>query len=434
MFLKTFFKNTTLLLTIWSLVFSGLFPLSSLSVAKAQSAPAKTFWQYQCIDTMKYSRDTARAWQGKDAQLQQLVQQQLGAIKNLGANCVAIDTPYDPEFWPFMKVWVDQARADNLVVWFRGNMSGWEGWFNYPLLTSGAQQNQGVTNFITSNPDMFQNGDMFTPAPEAENGILGNPFSSPQAADNLRNFLESSYANCVAAFAEIGKNVRCGLDSANGDVAKDIYTKDMIAKTGNVVVVDDYVATADKLATDIENLHKEFGVPVMLGEFGAPIPDIHGNLTDDQQADLINQMMSKLYQDKDIMFGVNYWVISGGSTALLNDDGSSKPVVSVMQNYYQPVTVSGTVSDNLGDKLAAIPISSVNGQKLGVTDENGAFSLLFPANIPVKLFVGGGDNSTVAQSLTPTSGKNLTLNFMIQPSHPGLVYVVREFIKKIFDK
>jgi len=275
---------------------------------------------------------------------------------------------------------------------------------------------------------------MFTPAPEAENGILGNPFSSPQAADNLRNFLESSYANCVAAFAEIGKNVRCGLDSANGDVAKDIYTKDMIAKTGNVVVVDDYVATADKLATDIENLHKEFGVPVMLGEFGAPIPDIHGNLTDDQQADLINQMMSKLYQDKDIMFGVNYWVISGGSTALLNDDGSSKPVVSVMQNYYQPVTVSGTVSDNLGDKLAAIPISSVNGQKLGVTDENGAFSLLFPANIPVKLFVGGGDNSTVAQSLTPTSGKNLTLNFMIQPSHPGLVYVVREFIKKIFDK
>src|SRR5579864_6688450 len=62
-------------------------------------------WQIESIDTMKYSRDAARQGLNNPVYTAQ-VKQQVAAIAKTGATYVAIDTPYDAEFLPVLKVWV----------------------------------------------------------------------------------------------------------------------------------------------------------------------------------------------------------------------------------------------------------------------------------------------------------------------------------------
>lgn len=87
-------------------------------------------WPVRSIDTMKTSRDKARA-ELNNPDFDTQIEKELTLIKEIGANYVAIDTPYDKEFLPFLKRWISLARKMGLKVWFRGNWSNWEGWFEY---------------------------------------------------------------------------------------------------------------------------------------------------------------------------------------------------------------------------------------------------------------------------------------------------------------
>src|SRR3989344_1555536 len=91
------------------------------------------WWPLQSVDTVKYSRDLARL-KSNDETFKRVIDSQVVNIARTGATHVAIGTPYDPEFVPFLKEWVKVARKHKLKVWFRGNFSGWEGWFNYPKI------------------------------------------------------------------------------------------------------------------------------------------------------------------------------------------------------------------------------------------------------------------------------------------------------------
>ena len=79
---------------------------------------------------MKTSRDNAHRWKD-DPKLYEYIDKELSAIVEMGANCVALDTPYNDEFLPYLKQWVTAARKKKLMIWYRGNFSEWEGWFNY---------------------------------------------------------------------------------------------------------------------------------------------------------------------------------------------------------------------------------------------------------------------------------------------------------------
>src|SRR3972149_11347222 len=92
------------------------------------------FFQVQSIDTMKYSRDVARE-KLKDFSYDKEIETQVKNIAETGASHVAIATPYDDEFLPFLRRWVKAAREKGLNVWFRGNFSGWENWFDYEKFT-----------------------------------------------------------------------------------------------------------------------------------------------------------------------------------------------------------------------------------------------------------------------------------------------------------
>src|SRR3989344_7391314 len=112
------------------------------------------FWKVQSIDTMKYSRDLSRE-KLEDKSFDSIIDDTMKKISATGATHVSIGTPYDSEFLPILKRWVDSARKNGLKVWFRGNWSGWEGWFGYPKISR--DEHIALTeNFILNNPNLFK--------------------------------------------------------------------------------------------------------------------------------------------------------------------------------------------------------------------------------------------------------------------------------------
>src|SRR3989344_9177099 len=81
--------------------------------------PQNRFFEVQSIDTMKYSRDTAGEMLTKPS-FDDVIDQQVKNIAGTGATHVAIGTPYDNQFIPFLARWVKVARRYKLKVWFRG--------------------------------------------------------------------------------------------------------------------------------------------------------------------------------------------------------------------------------------------------------------------------------------------------------------------------
>jgi len=288
-------------------------------------------WQIESIDTMKYSRDQARTGLNNPTYTNE-VNKQVAAIAATGANYIAIDTPYDDEFAPILKLWVHAARVNGLHVWFRGNWAGWEGWFNYPSINEATHISK-TQQFILENKNLFQNGDIFTACPECENGLKLNP-GDPQQVASFRQFLISENSVEKKAFASIDKNVAVNYISMNADVARAVMDKQTTQELGGIVVIDHYVQTPEQLANDVADIAQQTGGKVVLGEFGAPIPDLQGTMTEKQQKDWIEDALQLLSVDKNLI-GVNYWVNEGGSTALWRLDGTPKPAVSVITSFYK---------------------------------------------------------------------------------------------------
>ncbi len=341
-----------------------------LGTAKPTNA---TFWNYQCIDTMKSSRDMARSMMGSTGAQNQITTQ-IVAIKNLGANCVAIDTPYDSEFLPILTLWVTTARQYNLHIWFRGNFSSWEGWFDYPTNMTTLQNLQDTKSFILRNPQLFQDGDIFTEAPEAENG---GPFLNKESSSiaPYRQFLIDEYQNENDAFSQIHKSIVTNWFSMSGGWAKAVLDKPTIDAIGDNVTIDHYVKSPSEMCDYISYFNNTFHSKVTLGEFGAPIPDINGDMTDAQQADFVSKLFTCLYHDKNDISGINYWDIMYGSTALLSDNGAAKPVDQVIKNYYLPYVVNGKVNNVLGEGIANATVTSQDGLNSTQTNQNGDFEL-----------------------------------------------------------
>lgn len=294
------------------------------------SPPPANHWQIDSIDTMKNSRDLALQDLSDPGYVND-VQRQMADIAATGANYVAIDTPYDPQFLPVLQTWVHAARTHGLHVWFRGNFSGWEGWFNYSRITE--EQHLAMTKkFILSNPGLFQNGDIFTSCPECENGANLQTGDEAQVIA-YRAFLIQEYAVTKDAFAQIHKNVASNFFSMNADVARAVMDRQTTEALDGIVVIDHYVLTPQELASDTEQISQQSGGSIVLGEFGAPIPDLQGSMTQAQQAQWLSQSLQLLSEDPTLI-GVNYWDNLGGSTALWNPDGSPRKAVAVLKKYY----------------------------------------------------------------------------------------------------
>ena len=403
-----------LLIILLSLIF--LYPFS------AQAKDRATWWRIQSIDTMKYSRDIARE-KLKDSSFDSVIDRQVKDIASTGATHVAVGTPYDEEFVPFLSRWVIVARKYKLNVWFRGKLSGWEKWFGYSRLTP-EDHTQGITQFIQNHSDLFVDGDVFSSCPECENGGMGDPRHQADLSDH-REFLITEYTSVTTAFSKIKKQVLV-LNSSNGDVAKLVMDPPTTAKLGGIVGIDHYVSTPEKLASDVSKLAKSSQGQIFLGEFGVPIPDIHGRLTPNQQVLWLDKALKLLTESP--VLGINYWTSVGGSTQLWTDAGKANPAVATLTSYYFPKTVTGTVVNSIGEPLSGAQVST--SLKLIITDPRGQFQLPILSDSQDTLTISASGYKTKEYK----SYSNNQINKIIMDKEKeGILYRLKYLIFKIFS-
>lgn len=414
-------KNLIKLLTLTAIVIIAGVLLTKKPEAEIDTP--RTWWQVQSIDTMKYSRDLAGQYKGSDG-LDETIRTQVRAIAETGATHVSIGTPYDPEFLPFLVKWVAAARESGLKVWFRGNWSGWEGWFGHSKITPG-EHIEKTKAFIEGNPGLFENGDIFTACPECENGALGDPRRTGGKAEYVRFLLEEGEV-VRTSFERIGKEVITNFNSMNLDVAKLIMDRDTTEKLGGVVTVDHYIRSPERLAFDIEEIAERSGGLVVLGEFGAPIPDIHGVMSEAEQAEWLRNALALISQSRELI-GINYWVSVGGSTAIWNGDGSPKTAVSVIKSYYNPEILEGRVRSRIGIPIKGVIITL--GTKTAVTDPGGNFAIPYVPSSPEKLKISAQGYQELEVEL---SDEKAVLDVVLTSEKPGILEKFLNIIKNIF--
>lgn len=291
----------------------------------------KRQWLIKSVDTMKFSRDVA-AEKNNDESFDATIEEQIKSIVSTGATHVTVDTPYDEQFYPFLLRWVTIARRHRLNIWFRGNFSAWQGWFGYPKNLSQTEHIEQTRNFIINHSEIFLNGDIFSPCPECENGGPGDPRDT-KLVDEYRQFLINERIAALEEFNKIEKKVMV-IDSMNYDVANLIMDKDTASAMGGIVVIDHYVKTAEQLKNDIATLSRKTNAKIVLGEFGVPIPDIHGRLNEQEQAKWIDDALDLISRQPELI-GLNYWVSHGGSTSIFNSKNIQKPAARILEIYFK---------------------------------------------------------------------------------------------------
>lgn len=368
-------KNIFLTSIIFSFFATPVFAVTGENIQKYPK-----YWNFQSIDTMKVSRDEARL-KLSDRTFDSQINDQMSQIFKTGATHVVVATPYDEEFWPYIARWVKIARKNNLNIWFRGNMSGWEKWFDYPQITK-EQHIELTLKFIKNNKALFENNDYFSSCPECENGNGGDSLVYQDITAH-REFLIEEYNAIKAEFKKIGKDVKSNMFSMNYDIALKVMDPITTAKLDGIVVIDHYVASPDKLADDIVALANYSKGKIILGEWGAPIPDIHGTMDEEEQNNFIDKALGRLiYVDQ--LIGLNYWTNIGGTTSLWSDAGEAKIAVKTLTDYYKPKNLILKIKSDLGLNVKNVRVDLLGKIYLG--NNSGEVTLPSPAKyVAVKI-------------------------------------------------
>ena len=361
------------------------------------------------VDTMKFSKDIAREKEN-DLAFDAVIEQHVAHISSLNVTHVAIATPFDKEFVPYLRRWVKVARKYKLKVWYRGNLSGWEGWFNYEKITP-ATRIILLTDFIKNNEDLFEDGDIFTSCVECENGALGFPVGSQIPA--FREFTINEYNAVKKSFRDIGKDVQANYNSMNGELAKHLMDKNTTAEMDGIVAIDHYVHSQEKLVNDINYLESNSGGRIVLGEVGAPIPDIHGDMTELEQRDWLAKLFVKL--DKlDNLDGINYWLSYGGSTPLWDPNGKERLAAEVVRNAFGGNTLRAKLVDRKGVIITDAEVISLGETYL--VDTNGVFSLPYLYEGQTLEISAKGYPKKTQITLNGKPGTQISLDFEIENS------------------
>jgi len=406
-------------------VFLGLSFFSPKQEIISQEQPSY-LWQVRSVDTMKTSRDKARV-RLHDLKFDTEIEKELQAVKNLGANYVAIDTPYDEEFLPYLKRWVQLARKTELKVWFRGNWSNWEGWFDYPKNLAPERHQAKTAEFIETHPDLFEDEDIFDPCPECENAGF---WKQPDDNTKYNEFIRNQRVVLKNSFSKIKKRVYTNDFSIIGGRAKEVLDKKTLDALDNLVTIDHYIKNPSSMTQYIDYFSRNFHTKVLVGEFGAPIPDINGPMDENQQTLFIDEVLQQLYKNKADVLGINYYVLTEGTTKLLNDDGTQRQAVEVIKNYFIPGVIKGAVINTLGDKLKNIPVRTSDGLNITTTDRQGDYTIVIPAST-VDIVIGGNKYKTKEQNLVITRGGEITRNAVLEPEKIGFVYRFKLIIKDL---
>ena len=390
-------------------------------------APTTTgnLFSVQSIDTMKSSRDMSRQMLNNPNAFKPMVDKQMARIADAGATHVAIATPYDTEFLPVLRLWVASARSHHLSVWFRGNFSGWEGWFNYPKIDR-TTHTQLLVIFLDDNTELFQSGDVFSPCPECENGGPGDPRQTGDVA-GYNAFLREEKTIADNEFALQDKHIAV-YPSMNADIARQIITPATVRAFGGTILIDHYVHTPEQFAGDIKAIPEQLKANVGLGEFGAPIPDLNGWMTQTEQANYIDSLFKAMYLERAHIPVVNYWTLSGGSTALLNDDGTPRAAYFTVQNYFKAFNLQGVIYDSLGESMGGVRVN-VNGTNYA-TVSDGTYQIFVPRQHKEVTVQADGYDPVTLHMPTNATATLVKQDVHLKPINPDWWYRTRAYLYK----
>lgn len=396
------------------------FALSEESVAVPHDG---CVWEICSIDTMKTSRDRARE-ELYDPGFDKEIEREVKAIKEVGANYIAIDTPYDEEFRPYLRRWVDIARENDLKIWFRGNWSSWEGWFDYPKNMTPSEHIAKTREFILSNPELFENGDIFDACPECENS---GHWPQPAKNSEYLSFLRDQSESLDSAFDEIDRDVESDIASVIGGRAKEVIDQKTVDVLDGTVSIDHYFRYPENISDYISFFNNTYGAQTVVSEFGAPIPDINGAMSESDQARYIDEVLNNIYKSGDMVRGVNYWAFSDGTTAIVNDDGGTRDAYDVIQKYFKPGVVRGHVGDPTGDDVVGAKVVTSDGL-VTVTESDGEYFLLVPRRKTTVTV--GGDKYTQKEIMVDIkeNGQEVTQDIVIEPLEKSTWYKIKDFL------
>ncbi|OHA93835.1 MAG: hypothetical protein A3E02_01010 [Candidatus Zambryskibacteria bacterium RIFCSPHIGHO2_12_FULL_38_34] len=424
-------KNTIFLILFIIILTLITFRSSSVStyIFYPKSTLGSHLFAIESIDTMKFSRDLARD-KLYDKSFDKVIDTQMKLIAETGATHVAIATPYDEEFILILTRWVKSARAHNLSVWFRGNFSGWENWFNYSKISRDVHKKM-LKSFITSHSNLFADGDVFTPCPECENGGPGDP---RQTGDRkgYNSFLVDEYKIATDSFNSIHKSVTL-YTSMNGDIARDIIDEKTAKALGGVILIDHYVNSAKKFSNDITTIGKKLNAKIGLGEFGGPILDLNGSMNQTEQAEYVESLLDALYANGSQIPAVNYWTLRGGSTALLSENGTPREAYYTVQSYFNAPKIYGTISDPLGDRIEGVTIKVTDTTYTSKSEEDGIYKVFLPSSYRQILIEKEG-YKTVSLDFENNLASTTEKNIVLEPEGPSLWYEFKIFLHSIRGK
>jgi hypothetical protein len=272
------------------------------------------------VDTMKQSKDTARA-----PLTNEQIRATIRGADALHADYVAVATDWD--YTPdYLRRWVAAVRGAGKRVWFRVHPAQWENDYDVAGVMSPADYLAALDAFIAANPDLFRAGDIFDPCPEPENGKYWQARYGPgwdsatartAATDEYNRFILDTSAVADAALARAGvAGVTTTIRSTNGRIAftPTVLYPETTARLG-VVTIDSFPGPASSdpdtvagaLLDEIARVHAVHGLPVILGEFGY---DTRQAVDEPTQRAVLRAMLAGL-ATVPYLRGANYWVLSG---------------------------------------------------------------------------------------------------------------------------
>lgn len=295
-------------------------------------------WSIRSVSSMKETKDKVC-----NPDSPQFVEAWMTRAKQLGVNYVSIETPYDNppcgDSIAYTNLWIKAARKNGLLVWHRHAPLAFEGIYGVNK-TSGDYIDQ-ISTYIKTHPEFFAPGDIFTPIPEPQNGgIVGINACSGicqfYGAVDFNNWLIKAINSSRDAFAQINlkDQIKIGYYGFDGFIAwgdhnpdwQGILDESTVLAMGNITIDHYPQLVGETMLEGLEQLQSKYpGVPIVIGEWGAVLPD------DPQKQ--INDAMSAA--QKTGVVGFNYWHLGmGGNEALINSDFSKKPQYELVKRFF----------------------------------------------------------------------------------------------------
>lgn len=301
-------------------------------------------WTIRSVDVMKYSKDVVC-----NPPSDTFIATQVQKAKELGANYIAISTPYNNpscgDSLALTKKWVAAIRAQGLSVWHRHMGLSFEGLYGIPKKYNDDYL-QLISNYIIENKDLFKDGDIFTPTPEPDTaGIGGVTYCDKVCAfkDNaeFNQWIRNAQLVSKLSFAQIGlPNLKIGYYGTSGFIVVGENNPDWFGKSflepatvtamDNVIAMDSYPESyGGNMKTVLDKAHEIWpNATFMIGEWGT--------ISASNETIANEQIMSTMSSAKrSYVSGFNYWTMGpSGQEGLLNTDGSIKSTFTNVQSFY----------------------------------------------------------------------------------------------------